>query len=220
MKKKVVYSLIGVILVIVIILSIFTIKSEKISNDEKKFKSEYERFNGTKNLSGVSYLSVEVPEKNGVTYISTKKAAQILKNETGVIYFGYPESSWSRHILTSLFNAKESTGLDKIYYCNAYSERDEKSLKEDGSIEVIKDGSDSYYKIIEALGDKADSYQGLNDDSIKRLYFPTVVFVKNGKIVDIHVSTLPSHTKERKKLTEKQSKELEQIYEKAINKII
>ena len=66
----------------------------------------------------------------------------------------------------------------------------------------------------------ADSYQGLKDNSIKRLYFPTVVFVKNGKIVDIHVSTLPSHTKERKKLTEKQSKELEQIYEKAINKII
>ena len=62
MKKKVVYSLIGVILVIVLILSIFTIKSEKISKDEKRFKSEYERFNGTKNLSGVSYLSIEVPE--------------------------------------------------------------------------------------------------------------------------------------------------------------
>lgn len=220
MKKKVVYSLIGVILLVVTVLSSFTVQNEKVSKDEKRFKLEYEKFNGTKNLSGISYLSVEVPEKNGVVYTSTKKAAEILKSGTGVIYFGYPESSWSRHILASLFMAREETGLNKIYYCNAYSERDEKCLTDDGSIETIKDGSSSYYKILEELGDKADSYQGLDDDSIKRLYFPSVVFIKNGKVVDIHVSTLPSHTKERKKLTDKQSRELEQIYLKAINKII
>lgn len=220
MKKKIVYGLIGIILVVVLILSSFTIQNEKISKDEKRFKLEYEKFNGTKNLSGVSYLSVKIPEKNGIVYVSTKKAAKILKSGTGVIYFGYPESSWSRHILSSLFTAREITGLDTIYYCNAYSERDEKRLKDDGSIEVIKDGSNSYYKILEELGNKADSYQGLNDNNIKRLYFPTVVFVKNGNITDIHVSTLPSHTKERKNLTEKQKNELEQIYEKAINKII
>ena len=220
MKKKVVYGLIGAIIIVVLILSSFTIKNERVSKDEKRFRLEYEKFNGTKNLSEVPYLSIKIPEKNGIVYISTKKATEILKNGTGVIYFGYPESSWSRHILSPLFTAREETGLNKIYYCNAYSERDEKRLKDDGSIEVIKDGSSNYYKILEELGDMADSYQGLKDNSIKRLYFPTVVFVKNGKIVDIHVSTLPSHTKERKKLTEKQSKELEQIYEKAINKII
>ena len=33
------------------------------------------------------------------------------------------------------------------------------------------------YKILDILGDKASVYEGLEDDSIKRLYFPTVVFV-------------------------------------------
>ena len=55
-------------------------------------------------------------------------------------------------------------------------------------------------------------YEGLNDESIKRLYFPTVVFIKDGKIVGCHIGTLPSQTDQRVPLTEEQNGELINIY--------
>lgn len=219
MKKKTVGSLIFVLLIVIIILNIFTVRDQRITKDEKKFRLEYERFNGEKNLSGVSYLSVTIPEKNGISYASAKKVINLMENGTGIIYFGYPESTWSRHILESLFEAKEEVGIGTIYYYNAYADRDEKSLTENGEIETTKEGTEEYYKILELLGDDANRYEGLGDDSVKRLYFPTVVFVKEGKIIDVHVSTVTSHQDESKKLTSKQSKELQNIYEKAMRKI-
>lgn len=219
MRKKIVGSLIFVLLIVIVILNIFTIREERITADEKKFRLEYEKFNGKKNLFGFSYLSINIPEKNGISYVSAKETINILKNDTGVIYFGYPQGVWSRHILEPLFKAREEASIDKIYYYNAYALRDEKRLNDDGTIEVVKEGADEYYTILELLGDYADRYEGLGDDSIKRLYFPTVVFVKNGKIIDVHVSTLSSHQDGEKRLTDKQSKELQNIYVKAMKRV-
>lgn len=218
-QKKMIYSLIFVLLIVVIVLNVFTVKEQKITQDEKKFRLEYEKYNGTKNLSGVRYLSVEIPEANGISYVSVKQVIKLLESGTGVIYFGYPQSTWSRHILPSLFEAREEVGIDTIYYYNAYADRDEKRLDEDGVIQTIKEGTTEYYKILELLGDYADRYEGLEDDSIKRLYFPTIVFVKDGKIKDVHVSTVLSHQNEKKNLTKKQKKELQDIYKKAMRKI-
>ena len=212
--KKKIYKLIGIILFIVVILNIFYIKSNYLSHDEKLFKYEFERFNNKQNASKKSYINVSIKKYNGVIYLTDKKLLKMLKSGTGVIYFAYPESNYSRSSLKSLFSALRKNNINNLYYYNAYESRDEKTVSEDGSISTIRKGSKTYYKMLALLGDKADTYLGLNDASIKRLYFPTVVVVKNGKIIGYHSGTVSTNTDEFKNLTNKQSKELENIYSK------
>jgi hypothetical protein len=81
-----------------------------------------------------------------------------------------------------------------IYYYNALSERDKKTLDDKGNLVVEKEGSEFYAYLVEKLHDYLGLYEGLNDPSIKRVYFPTTVFVSNGKIASVHLDTLPSQS--------------------------
>ena len=47
----------------------------------------------------------------------------------------------------------------------------------------------------------------------KRIYAPSVIFVKDGEVLGIHVSTVSSQTDPYDKLTEEQYNELYDIYE-------
>ena len=66
---------------------------------------------------------------------------------------------------------------------------------------------------------RGEAYDGLEDESIKRLYFPTVVFVLEGEVVGIHIDTIESQKDPRVPLTEKQKNELINIYVNNINKL-
>lgn len=107
---------------------------------------------------------------------------------------------------------------DSIYYFNAYDIRDTKELK-DGKIVTTKEGTKEYYELVDKLSDVLGPYQGLEDDSIKRLYFPTMVFVMGGKIVATHEGTVDSQDNPYKKLSKKEEKELLKIYKDSISKI-
>ena len=54
----------------------------------------------------------------------------------------------------------------------------------------------------------------------KKLTVPSVVLVKEGKVVNGHNDTVKSHTNYNKKLTEKQYKELYNIYEGMMTELI
>lgn len=217
MKNNKLFILIGIILIVVIILSFFIVRDNKITDDEKNFVVEYEKFNGKSSMtSGMKYMEVKIPEKNGVEYINGEKVIEMLSEGTGIIYFGFPECPWCRNMIVPLLEVTTEEE-EKVYYYNAYSIRDDKDIDENGNIVTYKEGTETYYKILELLGDKAEIYEGLNDESIKRLYFPTVVFIKNGEVVDMHVSTVSSQKDPSKKLNDKQIKELKEIYIKGIN---
>ncbi|MCI8347769.1 MAG: hypothetical protein HFJ12_07525 [Bacilli bacterium] len=219
MKQDKIKLVISVILMIVVILSFFTVKKDRVSSDEKKFKEEYEELNGVENpSSGKKYFDLKVELHNGVEYLDAEEAIDFLEKKTGILYFGFPQCPWCRNIVEVLLEAKKELKVGTIYYCNALEIRDEKILQ-DGKVVTTKKGSKEYDKILELLGDKADSYDGLHDESIKRLYFPTVVFVKNGEVIDTHMSTVDSQKDPYKRLNKEQQKELKNIYIKNIQKI-
>lgn len=219
MREKKILGLIGIVLLLVIILSVFTVKNNKITDDEKKIKAEYESFNGKTSLtSNKEYLEVKIPEKNGIKYASGKKIIEVLTEGTGVIYFGFPECPWCRNMIVPFLEVMNEED-ENVYYYNAYSIRDDKGFDKEGNLVTYKEGTETYYKILELLGDKASTYEGLNDESIKRLYFPTVVFIKNGEIVDIHVSTVDSQEDPYKKLNNKQIEQLKSIYRQGLKKM-
>lgn len=226
MSKKDIVKI--VLLVILAVVSSFFIyknvgedeKTINITDDEKKFKEEYESLNSKKDSRGRDYIKVSIDEDNGMVYTTYDELHKLLTEGTGVIYFGYPECPWCRNAVPMLLQAASNKGLDNIYYFNAKEIRDVKLLDEDGNIVTEKEGTKEYYELLNILGDHLGEYEGLNDDSIKRLYFPTVVFVRDGKVVGSHINTLESQTDPRVPLTEKQKEELVNIYMDGIGKVL
>ncbi len=204
MKKK-----ISLIVIIVLLGMIIFIKPKNT------FKKEYESLNGKTNDNGKTYLNVNISKDNPVEYADYKKVFEVL-DKSGIIYFGFSECPWCRNAVPVLLDAAKETGVEKIYYMNNLNDRDIKKL-ENNEIVTEKEGTKNYKKLLKKLGDKASVYEGLNDDNIKRLYFPTVVVVKNGKITDYIVGTVDAQKDPYKKLTKSQKKELKEKYVKAMS---
>lgn len=215
--KKISFAVIILIMFLVIVLTF-----NKLNNktDAMKFKEEYENLNNEYNeVLKKENLKVEIPEDNPIKYSTIEEIKDILKNKTGVIYFGFPECPWCRNAVPILLEAAKDMEIDTIYYYNAYSIRDKKSLDDNGKIIIEEEGTKDYQELIDIMYDKLPPYEGLNDESVKRLYFPTVVFVKNGKIIGLHTSTVDSQEDPYEKLTDEQEFELKKIYIDYMNDI-
>ncbi|MEF2663025.1 MAG: hypothetical protein U0M92_01740 [Bacilli bacterium] len=207
--------------------AIITHKDEKIS-DAIKFKNEYEALNELVNEnSDEKYVNVEISEKNPIVYKTGKEILEVLKNEDAIIYFGFAACPWCRNAVPVLLDIANEMNVEKIYYVDILNIRD--TYKFSGSIEpeLTKKGTDAYYEIVKFL-DKYLKKFYVNDDAgnmydtgVKRLYAPTVVGVKNGKVVGFHEATVESQTDPYEVLTDKQKEELKKEYKtiiEAVNK--
>ena len=185
MIKKAVIK-VSLLIILGVISSIFIyykVGKSDITSDEKRFKVEYESLNNQKDASGNTYLSLDIDKNNNFVYATFDEIKEIITKGDGVIYFGHPENPWCRLIVPVLIEAMENTDLDEIYYFDADDIRDIKELDANGKINILKEGTTEYYELVDLLKDYLPSYQGLNDEAIKRIYFPTVIFVKDGQIV-------------------------------------
>ena len=192
--------------------------SNKIS-DALKFKQEYESLNNIIDSDGENqYVNINIDEDNPVVYKSSKEIVEILDNGTGIIYLGFSKCPWCRNAIPVLIDAAEESELDELYYLDIYDMRNELVL-EDGKIITKKEGTTDYLKMVELLNDFLSPYDGLEDESIKRIYAPTVVFVKDGNILGIHEGTVESHTNAKESLNETQYSELKNIYLDGISKV-
>lgn len=222
-KNKIGTIIISAILVILAIVGIvFAIDriNNNVESDGDKFKAEYEGLNGKyDNERSRDYLEIKLSNTDVIKYSSYDEVFDLLDNGTGVIYFGFKECPWCRNLIPNLLNAAKEAGIDRIYYLSNKEDRDIKSKDDDGNVVVEKEGTADYYKLVEKLGDNLSNYSGVDENS-KRLYFPTVVFVKDGKIVNIHISTLDSQTDSKVPLTDEQKRELVDILVEKMNSII
>lgn len=202
----------------IIVFSIFIIKKEYVTSDEKKFKREFEYFNNKTSLRfSEKYPSVKVEKQNGIKYVSGNEVVDIMENGTGIIFLAYPEGIRSRILLQDFLNVCYHEKVKTIYYFNAYSSRDEKEKKDD-TVVTIKEGSKNYQKILKLLGERAQSYQEVNDGS-KRIYFPTILIVKNGKLLYSYQASSEEESS-FDKVTKKQKQALKKELRENIKKII
>lgn len=180
-------------------------------NDATRFKIEYESLNGKENKAGRDYVEMEIPVDNPMVYADIDELLDVIQSD-GIIYFGFEECPWCRNALPILIESAKEKKVEKIYYYNIKEIRDKLVLDEEGKVQVEKEKSDDYQKIYEALYEDLSVYEGLNDDSIKRLYAPTVVFIKNGKVVKMHEGTVESQVDSNIPMNDKEMKELKEIY--------
>ncbi|MBQ7140344.1 MAG: hypothetical protein IJO32_02440 [Bacilli bacterium] len=215
----------GSILLVVGIISLILVLYNNFSNKDKdpfkdsntvtdavKFKNEYEELNDKS-------LKLEIPKNNPMKYIDYMELMEILEDGTGIIYFGFPACPWCRNAVPVLLDAAKEKDINEIYYFNALEMRDIKELDENGNIITKKEGTEQYKNIVNKLYDYLDVYEGLNDDSIKRLYFPNIFFIQNGKVVKNNMATVESQTDPKIPLNDEQYQELKNIYLDGINKI-
>lgn len=191
------------------------------TTDAIKFMIEYENLNNKLKADGINkHTEINIIEENVIKYSNYNEIVSVLDSGTGVIYFGYPECPWCRNAAPELVKVAKETGLETIYYFNDMSIRDQKSLDDNGNVIVDKEGTDEYYNLLTRLSDYLGSYKGLNDETIKRLYVPTVVFVKEGNIVGVHIGTVESQTDPSILLNDEQREELQQIYRENMEKVL
>ncbi len=221
-KRKIIYILIPILCALVAVLSY--VKVTNLNTDAFKFKNEYEKLNGKEISNGLEYKKLSIDNSNPIKYSNYDEIVDVIKNKTGVIYLGFPECPWCRNALPVLLEVAKDNNIDTIYYKNIKDDRDTFEIKDDKAVKT-KDGQKGYYKLLKALDDELSDYTLTKDDEVyetgeKRVYAPTVIFVKDGNVVGLHVSTVSSHENPYEDLTDEQHDELYDIYEEYVLDII
>lgn len=168
-----------------------------VKSDALKFKEEYEAYNG-KEVNDKKYFDVSIDEENPIVYKTGQEIVEILKSEKAVVYFGFASCPWCRNVIEPLIEVAKEKNIEKIYYVDIYDMRD--SYEFQGSIipKKTKEGSKSYYEILEILDEKLEKYYVTDskgnryDTGVKRLYAPTIVVADNGEVKDVHVGSIDS----------------------------
>ncbi len=227
MKKKLI-TIISVALVIVLSLILYKVfknteKAYPITEESLQFEKEYEGLNMQDNGNDGLHRVVNLPSNTPVKYTSYDEIFKILEDGSGVIYFGFPECPWCRNIIEPFIESVTEYGLDTIYYLNNREDRNKLSLSKNKKVVTEYKGTDEYLELVKILKDKLPAYTGLNNDEIKRLYFPTILFVKNGEVIGLEQS-LKSYSDRvdgdsSLVMNEEEIKELKELYKEYYKKI-
>lgn len=154
-----------------------------ITEDEKKFKSEFEGLNND------SVVSVKIKEDNNVIYSNIDEVLSILDSGSGIIFFGNSGDTNTRLVVSNL---TDNIGDNNIYYLDIISNgEDIRDLYElnDNKAKLVRNGQRGYSDLLDYLDEYLDEYQitKMNGKKLdvgeKRLEIPMVVKVKNGKVV-------------------------------------
>ncbi|MBQ3020914.1 MAG: hypothetical protein IJD92_01660 [Bacilli bacterium] len=216
-KLNIVISVIVVIVLLVAILFFVSIedKQTKYTEDEIKFKEEYESVNGLELTEDYILKTLDIKSDNNVEYIDDNEIVDLLKNGTNVIYLGWNECNWCRSVLPSLLEVVSKNNIEKLYYFNFKKLRTAYENNTDSkSVKIYED-------IIEIIGEDITSV--FNEESLraneKKILAPTVIFIKDGKYVGLHAVSVPSQINATDELTKEQEKELMSIYQTHIDKL-
>ena len=186
MKKKKILIIVDIILVLVLLICMIIGLMLFLRSDAEKFKNEYESLND-------SSVKMEISKDNPIEYVTIDEVFELFENKTGVIYFGFPGCPWCRNLLPVLFETAKENNVNKIYYFNPK--------------EIRTDTNEEYNKLKSLLSE----YLQTNAEGEQVLYVPDVYFVKNGKIMGHHLSTVKSQSDPYVSLTSEQKSELKEM---------
>lgn len=228
--RKMFITIILLLFASMVLIGVIAFHDKKQNNVDNKdaisFKNEYESLNGVqRDKDGKTIKSISINENNPVDILTEEETISLLEGKTGIIYFGFADCPWCRSLLPVLLKTLDNMGIDKLYYLNIGSIRDTLSLTDDDKVEVKEEGSKGYYRILELLDSVLEPYYLTNKDGKKidtlekRLYAPTLVFVKDGKIEGIHVGTVDSQNSGYDDLTNEQQEELQNTIMDLVRKV-
>ena len=126
MKKKVLFIVLGLIVLIGIGLGIFFgVKAYKEANmtDAQKFAREY----------------TQVSEDNVFVYRNIDEIIQIMEEGTGVVFLGFPECDWCQAYVKYLDETAKEMGIEEVYYFNIKEDREENTKEYKKIVELLSE---------------------------------------------------------------------------------
>lgn len=218
MKKKIIIIVSVLLIVLVMVAVLFSMKKDEVTitytDDEIKFKDEYEKVNGMELSSDYVLKNITIPSDNNVIYLNDDNIVDKLKNGTNVVYFGWADCNWCRTALPVLLDTLKENNIDKLYY---YDFKSLRTAYENG--DEVK--SKIYEDIISIIGNDIDTYfdQDSARKDMKKVLAPTVVFIKNGSYIGLHFKTVDSQVNSTDELSKEQILELKHSYQSLIDQI-
>lgn len=219
------YVIIGGVLLLIAILILVFWNISSNSKDGAKFKREYEAYNNKQASGDHKYQVLKIPKKNKVKYSSVEGAIDILKDGTGLIYFGFPNCPWCRGMLPILLDSVDCSCVDNLLYVDMTDVRDKYEVK-DGETTLVQEAKSGYNKLLEYLDKHLDDYVIKDEDGVeydvgeKRIYVPLVVAVKNGEVVGVYDGIeLEENQSPYDDLNETQKSEMQAIFTDMIGKM-
>ena len=156
----------------------------------------------TADMSGYKRLT----EKHIYKETNVDEMKQMMDNKDSfVVYLGFENCPWCKEAVPVLNRTAKKAGMTTVYYID--------TRKED----KWQSNLDSYDTLVEMVGD----YLDYDEEGIKHLYVPFVVFVKDGEVVFTHQGTVETHDNPevRPELTEEEATLLEEIYMEGFDKM-
>ena len=183
------------------------------------WREEYEALNGERNEDGRLWPTVTLPEELRVLFPTEEEVLGLFQDGTGILYFGFPTCPWCRTLLPVLSEVLTEHPEITLFCRDLREERDEYRLDTDGSPRLVREGTAFYGALKVLLEEWLGPYRGLNDDSIRRIYMPTLVFLRDGEIRAVHIGTVDGQQSGYDPLTDEQRGELKSALEEAIRQI-
>ena len=125
MKKKVLFIVLGFIVVLGMGLGIFFgVKAYREANmtDAQKFAKEY----------------TEVSDDNVFVYRDIDEIIQIMEEGTGIVFLGFPECDWCQAYVKYLNETAKEMEIEEIYYFNIKEDRDENTEEYQKIVELLE----------------------------------------------------------------------------------
>ena len=122
---------------------------------------------------------------------------KVENGENFALFIGHENCEWCRKAVPVLKQAADDLGTTVEYV----------DISDDSTWRT-EDQKKGYDTFIEMVSDRLET----DEDGEKALYVPFVVFFRNGKVVDSHISTLDNDTSDAEELTDEQKGQLKQIY--------
>ncbi len=201
-----------------------------IVSDAEKFKSEYESLNGKTNSSKAEHRTVSIDEDNPMVYSRAEDIIKKIENkETFYVYFGSSYCPWCRSMVEEMVKMAKKNNIDKIYYVDIWDGdhveilRDTYKINDENKLELVKDGSSSYKKLLEYLDDVLGEYTLTDNDGKevkvgeKRIFAPNVIYVEDGKAIRITEGYSDNQKGSRDELTEELLKDEEEKFQAFFN---
>lgn len=147
--KKTVFIIIGAAVAAAAACFVWKAAVGKNSGDAARFADEY----------------AQVTEDNVFVYRNVDEILKTMRNDTGIVYLGYPECHWCQAYVRYLNEAAKAAGVSEIFYCNTK--------------EVKESNMDKYYELIALL----DGHLQSTETGEQWIYVPNVSFHVNGELI-------------------------------------
>ena len=219
MKKNIVIVISLIIIIGVMSLVLIFMKTDEqninFTEDEIKFKEEYESKNGIELAENYVLKTIDIDSDNNVKYVNDDEIINLLTEGTNVIYFGWSDCNWCRSVLPTLVKVVKENNIDTLYYYDFKKLRT--AYENDNDTKKVE----IYENILDIIGEDITSV--FAEESLKngekKILAPTVVFIRDGNYIGLHFKSVDTQVNSTDELDEMQIKELRNKYQTLIEQL-